>query len=375
MSLEPTRMSLPLLVSEVDRQLKICNACRYCEGFCAVFPALERRTEFSLTDVSQLANLCHDCRACFHACMYTPPHEFGVNVPKALAEVRLEDYRRYVWPQSPLRIFRGWMGIFSGMALAVLVLIAIAVTNVGFGGLIAGHETAASPYQLIPYPLLLVLVLIPTAYSVVVLATAGRRFWRSAGPLARNRAALLSATLAAVWYVLTMRYLRGGGAGCNYPEEDEPSARRSHLHAAVVYGFGLCLLSTLAAAVLQDFLRSDPPYSVLSVPVIAGLMGGVGLLAGSLGLLWLKTRAAQVMSVSEMTIKDYGLLTGLTFLALSGLATFLVRDTPAFDLVFLVHLGAVVVAFAAAPYSKFPHGLYRFLAIVRDNMERDQAIG
>lgn len=23
--------------SEVDRQMRICNACRYCEGFCAVF--------------------------------------------------------------------------------------------------------------------------------------------------------------------------------------------------------------------------------------------------------------------------------------------------------------------------------------------------
>ncbi|MBC7435968.1 MAG: hypothetical protein H7332_07860 [Bdellovibrionales bacterium] len=24
----------------------ICNACRYCEGFCAVFPAMTRRLEF-----------------------------------------------------------------------------------------------------------------------------------------------------------------------------------------------------------------------------------------------------------------------------------------------------------------------------------------
>ena len=25
--------------AEVGRQMQICNACRYCEGFCAVFPA------------------------------------------------------------------------------------------------------------------------------------------------------------------------------------------------------------------------------------------------------------------------------------------------------------------------------------------------
>ena len=29
--------------AEVARQLQICNACRYCEGFCAVFPAMTRR--------------------------------------------------------------------------------------------------------------------------------------------------------------------------------------------------------------------------------------------------------------------------------------------------------------------------------------------
>ena len=32
---------------EVARIMQICNACRYCEGFCAVFPAMERRREFA----------------------------------------------------------------------------------------------------------------------------------------------------------------------------------------------------------------------------------------------------------------------------------------------------------------------------------------
>src|SRR5262252_7644570 len=79
-------------------QLEVCNACRYCEGYCAVFPALERRRRFSAPDVVYLANLCHDCRACFYACMYAPPHEFGVNIPKALAEVREQTYAQYALP-------------------------------------------------------------------------------------------------------------------------------------------------------------------------------------------------------------------------------------------------------------------------------------
>ena len=53
---------IDLLVSEASRQLTICNSCRYCEGLCAVYPALERRSQLTEGDVSQLANLCHDCQ-------------------------------------------------------------------------------------------------------------------------------------------------------------------------------------------------------------------------------------------------------------------------------------------------------------------------
>src|SRR5207253_4148116 len=85
--------------TEAARQLQICNACRYCEGFCAVFPAMTRRLEFGRADIHYLANLCHNCGACLHACQYAPPHEFAVNVPKAMARVRLETYVEYAWPR------------------------------------------------------------------------------------------------------------------------------------------------------------------------------------------------------------------------------------------------------------------------------------
>ncbi len=68
-------------VAEARRDIEICNACRYCEGFCAVFPAMELRREFSAGDLSYLANLCHNCRGCYYACQYAPPHEWGINVP------------------------------------------------------------------------------------------------------------------------------------------------------------------------------------------------------------------------------------------------------------------------------------------------------
>ncbi|HZP86384.1 MAG TPA: tricarballylate utilization protein TcuB, partial [Burkholderiales bacterium] len=53
--------------AEVSRVMEICNACRYCESFCAVFPAMTRRLAFGKSDVHFLANLCHNCGACLHA--------------------------------------------------------------------------------------------------------------------------------------------------------------------------------------------------------------------------------------------------------------------------------------------------------------------
>ena len=76
------------LFGEANRQLSICNSCRYCEGYCPVFRAIETRRDFANGDVMYMANLCHDCRACFYACMYAPPHEFAINIPKILADAR-----------------------------------------------------------------------------------------------------------------------------------------------------------------------------------------------------------------------------------------------------------------------------------------------
>src|SRR5579872_1984282 len=102
-------------LSEGARILTICNACRYCEGYCAVFPALERRVSFSAADLNYLANLCHNCAECYYACPYTPPHEFAVNVPKTLSEIRVASYRQYAWP-APMRDWLAPVAFFVGLA-------------------------------------------------------------------------------------------------------------------------------------------------------------------------------------------------------------------------------------------------------------------
>ena len=114
-------------LNEARRLMTICNACRYCEGLCAVFPAMEMRRDFADGDLNYLANLCHGCGACYVDCQFSPPHEFGVNVPKTLAGVRAHSYRAYATPA----IFRPLFDR-NGLATAIVAAISIAVFLLGF---------------------------------------------------------------------------------------------------------------------------------------------------------------------------------------------------------------------------------------------------
>jgi citrate/tricarballylate utilization protein len=115
--IEQAGLDAALGTDEVARVMQICNACRYCEGFCAVFPAMTRRLAFDAADAHYLANLCHNCGACLHACQYAPPHEFAVNVPKAMAQVRRMTYQDYAWPAPLGKLYKN-NGLTVSLALA-----------------------------------------------------------------------------------------------------------------------------------------------------------------------------------------------------------------------------------------------------------------
>jgi citrate/tricarballylate utilization protein len=342
------------LFAEAQRQLNICNSCRYCEGYCAVFPALERRSVLDAGDLTHLANLCHDCRACLAACMYAAPHEFALNPPEVLSDVRLATYEGYVspraWPAWLRRWTPAWLrdgnALLSAAILVAAALLALVALTEGINALLR-H---GGPYQVIPYPGLLVTVALPSAWSVAVMIRAFARYWHDTyGPL-RDAARL--------------RYLRGGGAECYYRDAN-PSPARRRLHAAVFYGFLACFAATLSAGFMQDILGDAPPYPLLSVPVILGTAGGLGMIVGCAGLTVLKRASDPSLEVS-----DYSLLIGLGALALTGLLTLLVRATPAYGLVLVAHLATIVICFGIAPYTRFVHFGYRFLALVADNLER-----
>ncbi len=366
-------LPLPLLglFDEARRQLSVCNACRYCAGYCPVWPELELRTDLSDGDLGFLANLCHDCQDCFTACMYTAPHEFAINPPQVFAGLREDSYRRYVWPARGPRWLTGrlagWRGIAAALAGVAAVCWALSYAT---SGPAAGRP--GSPYQVLPYAVLLSLVGLPAVWCAAVLAAAAVRCWRDIhGPLADL--ARPRHWLTAVGAAAQLRHMRGtvgavdAGAGCDYPD-DAPSAARRRYHLTLGYGFLLCLVSTMSAAVEQDLLDIAPPYPYLSVPVLAGTLGGLGMLTGGAGLLVLKARSDPARGTAGMRRSDYALIVALLVLAATGLLTLAVRETVLFGPVLTAHLTAVAVAFAVAPYTKFSHWLYRLLAIYKNTL-------
>ena len=176
------------------------------------------------------------------------------------------------------------------------------------------------PYRLISYPALLVIVLLPSAWSVAVMLRGAARYWRDThGPL--RDLADWRAWGKALAYAGRLAYLRGA-APTAFTRAD-PSPVRRRLHAAVCYGFAACFAATVSAAFLQDILGRPPPYPLLSVPVILGTAGGLAMIAGCAGLI-----AAARRSDPAPGAADYGLLAGLGLLAATGLLTLALRATP-----------------------------------------------
>src|SRR5580765_561749 len=182
----------------------ICNSCRYCEGYCAVFPAMERRLTFSEADINYLANLCHNCAECYYACQYAPPHEFAVNVPKTFAEIRIRSYRKYAWP--------AFLKVNATGAVALGLFVA---------ALLAGSRSAANAnfYDVISHDTLVAMFGVVFGWIMVVHAAGFLRFWRETGQ-SLGRLFDPPVLWRALRDVLSLKNLGSHGPGCTYPDQE-----------------------------------------------------------------------------------------------------------------------------------------------------------
>ena len=364
-------MSEPDLTGEAGRQFAVCNACRFCEGFCAVFGAVELRSAIGTGDVAYLANLCHDCRMCFDACMFVPPHEFALNVPVVLAEARVETYERYSRPRALARLFRAprW-GAAAVTLVAIAAVISAIVIGDGAQALWTAEFGPGAFYRLVPYPAMVGTALVLGLAAVIVLAYAGVAYARDIAPRSGRFASWRSLRVAAA-EAIAMVYLRGGGLGCY--DVTRGSRRRRVLHGFVFWGVLADLAATTSAAVEQDVLGLLPPYPLWSVPVVLGTLGGAGIAVGAAGLIALKARSDPQPESSRMIAMDYAFLAMLELVALTGLALLAFRSTPAMGSLLAVHLGSVAALFVTAPYGKFVHFIYRSIALVKNAAEQRAA--
>ena len=333
----------PYAESNAQRVMAICNACRYCEGYCAVFPAMERRSIFSPADLNYLANLCHNCAECYYACPYTPPHEFAVNVPKMLAEIRAQSYRECAWPH--------WYG---GAILPVLALCLLT-----FLWRTGRDASGADFYVVIPHSNMIAIFGLAAAFVLAMLFAGVVRFWRKSGASGAPSGSPpsgMQSIVSALRDAMTLRYLSGGTRDSN--------ARR-WFHHLTFYGFLLCFASTTSAAIDHYILGLWAPYPLLSVPVIFGTLGGIGLLIGPAGLYFIKRRRDPAISDPRQNGPDVSFLALLFATSLTGLLLLTLRDTPEMGILLRVHLGVVLALFVTMPYGKFVHGAYRLAALTR----------
>ncbi|RYH06820.1 tricarballylate utilization 4Fe-4S protein TcuB [Tropicimonas sp. IMCC6043] len=354
-------MSLDL-IQEARRQAEICNACRYCEGYCSVFPALHRERLFSDGDITQLANLCHNCRGCYYACQYTAPHEFDLNLPKALAEVRRDSWERLAWPAPLARKFHT-----NGTMIAAAFVLGFSVLFLAIRAI--GSTSGEGFYAALPHNAMVAIFAPAFLFPLASIVVGLRRYWRSVrgGPVRRTHLA------GALGMAARMRDLAAGhGDGCNFEVEDRFSHARRYAHQLIMYGFVLCFAATGAGTVMHYVFDLQAPYGLISLPKLLGVPGGLMLAVGTGWMVRLKLLSDRHVGDLRAWGGDIGFVLLLCFVSISGLALYALGSTRFMSLMLALHLGSVLTFFLLMPYTKMAHGFYRLAALVRDAQRKQE---
>ena len=204
-------------------------------------------------------------------------------------------------------------------------------------------------------------------YAIFALLAGFVSFWR------RTRGSIsdlidVPAFARAVKEAFGLQYMKGGGDGCNYPDEKFSKSRMWH-HHLVFYGFALDFCATSIAAFYHNVLHWHSPYPYLSLPVVFGTVGGVMMCIGTVGLLYLKSKSDLDPAEEKMLTLDRTFLWMLFLTSFTGLLLLVFRETAMMGTLLVIHLGVVAGLFLTIPYSKFAHAVYRYAALVQNAIE------
>ena len=342
-------MLSPSTLEHGQHVMTVCNACRYCEAYCPVFQAMEHRTSFAKGDVLYLANLCHNCGECLYACQYAPPHEFGIDVPRAFAEIRLASYEEYCWPRFMTGMFRRSGVVMSlAISLASMALLWMSVSS---------SAARADFYAVIPHDVMVGVFGVVGSFIVLSMTIGFARALKTFG--GPDRAAPRGLRDA-----LTLRHLHATGEDCTRDVETRTPWRR-YFHHCTFYGFTLCMASTTVAAIYHTFFGWCAPYEYASLPVVLGTVGGIGLVVGPVGLLAQYRRRDVHLKDPAQRGMDVSFILMLLMTSVTGLMLLVLRGSAMMPALLVVHLGFVLGLFLTMPYGKFVHGIYRTAALLK----------
>jgi citrate/tricarballylate utilization protein len=359
---------LDRLVDEANRQFSICNACRYCEGLCSVFPAMELQSAFRAGDVSYLSSLCHDCGACVPACPFAPPHEFAVDIRALMAEARVQTFEDYARPHALWRLLARGRTV-AGIVVATIVFATIVAVATHAGAVVESHTGSGAFYDVIGFVWIIVPALVISVFGLIAILV-GLSSFAAETPGGARRLRNAAAHRSALRDSLGLLNLGGGGGGCETVGETL-STRRRYLHHLIFYGFVLMVIATVSAAFEQDILSIEPPYAILSAPVLLGTIGGIATTIGLCGFIAIGVRRGRHVRDDASGSRRFDRVFSMTLLAatVTGLLTLALRTTPAMGPALILHLGTLGGLLLTLPYSKFVHGFYRYVALVRYHVE------
>ena len=358
------------LFSEGQDMMRICNSCRYCEGFCAVWRAMEFRREFPECDLNYLSNLCHDCSECYYACQYAPPHEWAINAPLTFAKIRCRSYEQYAWPKAIASAFRANGLVVSLVSVFAFTAFLFGVVYVRGNNALTAKVSSGNFYQIISHETMIVSFGLACLFSVLAL---GIGFVRCCHDIGERVIDLFtpSVLITTLKEVLRLEHLSGGGWGCAYPWEESSQLRR-WFHHTTFYGFLSCFTATIIGFVYHYLFGWHAPHAITSLPVVFGSLGGIGLIVGPAGLIALNFQRNRDITDDN----QWGINTAFNVLLLlasiTGLLLLIFRGTSAMAILLMIHLGVVMALLLTLPYGKFVHGMYRFGAIAKYTLERKQ---
>jgi citrate/tricarballylate utilization protein len=291
-----------------------------------------------------------------------------------MAKVRVQTYQDYAWPSAMGRLYRR-AGLTVALALAGGLSLFL-VLAVAMRGHLIHEPLAGNFYAIFPHNFLAVVFSVVFLFAIAALGIGVVRFWRAVSPagevgaksdISKIRA---PAVVEAVSDVATLKYLGGGhGEGCN-EEDDRFTLLRRRFHQFTLYGFLLCFAATSVATLYHYLLGLVAPYAWTSLPVILGSLGGLGLLIGPAGLLWLNLRRDPQHGDTAQRGMDRGFIALLFLISATGFALLLLRDTRFMALWLAIHLGTVMALFLTMPYGKFAHGVFRSAALLKYTIEK-----